>query len=329
MNMTTEYLGLPLRNPLVASASPLSRSIDNVRRMEDAGLAAVVCYSLFEEEIHHGELSLDHYLHHGAEQYSEALDYFPEQDRYDVGPDSYLAHIEQMKAAVDIPVIGSLNGTTPGGWTEYARQIAHAGADALELNVYYIATDPDEEAGDVEDRYLDILAEVKSAIDIPVAVKLSPYFSSMANMAGKLDRAGADGLVLFNRFYQPDIDIESLTVTPNVMLSTPFASRVPLRWIAILYGNVGAHLAHTGGIHTHEDVIKALLAGAQVAMAASALLKNGIEHATGILTQMEQWLDEHEYESVNQMRGSMSQMNCEDPAAFERANYIKALETYM
>ncbi len=329
MNMTTEYLGLPLRNPLVASASPLSRNIDDVRRMEDAGLAAVVCFSLFEEEIHHGELSLDHYLHHGAGHYAEALDYFPEQDQYDVGPDSYLAHIEQMKAAVDIPVIGSLNGSTPGGWTEYARQIAQAGADALELNVYYIATDPEEEASDVEDRYLDILEEVRSAIDIPVAIKLSPYFSSMANMARKLDAAGADGLVLFNRFYQPDIDLEALTVIPNVMLSTAFDGRVPLRWIAILYDNVKAHLAHTGGIHTHEDVIKTLLAGAQVAMTASALLKHGIDHAEGMLTQMERWLEENEYESVQQMRGSMSQKNCADPAAFERANYIKALETYM
>lgn len=234
-----------------------------------------------------------------------------------------------MKAAVDIPIIGSLNGTTPGGWTEYSRQIAQAGADALELNIYYVATDPDEEAADVEDRYLDILTEVKSAIDIPVAVKLSPYFSSLANMARKLDRAGADGLVLFNRFQQPDIDLATLTVTPNVMLSSAFASRAPLRWIAILYGHVAANLAHTGGIYTHEDAIKSLLAGAHVTMTSSALLERGIDHARSIISHMGKWMEQHEYGSVDQVRGVMSQKNCEDPALFERANYIKALERYM
>ncbi len=320
MELQTEYLGLPLRNPLVASASPLSRKIDNVRRMEDAGIAAVVCYSLFEEEIHHGELSLHHYA---------AMEPADCSGQDGLSPKDYLAHIEQLKAAVDIPVIGSLNGTTPGGWTEYSRQIAQAGADALELNIYYVATDPDEEAADVEDRYLDILTEVKSAIDIPVAVKLSPYFSSLANMARKLDRAGADGLVLFNRFHQPDIDLANMTVTPNVILSSPFASRAPLRWIAILYGHVAAHLAHTGGIYTHEDVIKSMLVGAHVTMMSSALLEHGIDHARVILSHMTEWMEQHQYESVEQLRGIMSQKHCHDPAVFERANYIKALETYM
>ena len=320
MNLQTEYLGLPLRNPLVASASPLSRKLDNVRRMEDAGIAAVVCYSLFEEEIHRGELSLDHYQQPGTGDSARG---------YDMSPKGYLTHLEQLKAAVDIPIIGSLNGTTPGSWTEYARQIAQAGADALELNIYYVATDPDEEAGDVEDRYLDILTEVKSAIDIPIAFKLSPYFSSMANMARKLDVAGADGLVLFSRFHQPDIDLERLTVTPNTLPSTAFASRVPLRWIAILYGKVEANLAHTGGIYTHEDAIKSLLAGAHVTMTSSALLEHGIDHARSIISRMGEWLEQHKYEDVAQLRGTMSQIHCQDPAVFERANYIKALETYM
>jgi len=294
--------------------------------MEDAGLAAVVVFSLFEEEIHHGELTPDHYRRPNG---GDVMGYFPDHASFEIGPDAYLSHIEQLKEAVDIPIIGSLNGSTPGGWTEHARQIETAGADALELNLYHLPTDPEETGDDVEDRYLDILTEVRSAVDLPVAVKLGPYFSAMANMAHRLDQAGANGLVLFNRFYQPDIDLDHLEPYPHVVLSTPFDLRLPLRWIAILHGRVRAHLAHTGGVHDHEAVIKALMVGAQVTMMASALMERGIDHAHKVLWQMEQWLEEHDVESVDHLRGRLSHARCDDPSAFERANYIKALETYL
>ena len=328
MDLTTTYMGLPLRNPLLASASPLSKSVDSVRALEDAGVSAVVMYSLFEEEIRHSQLELDHHLEHGTQSFAEALDFFPEQQEYCVGPETYVDQIRALKEAVDIPIIASLNGSTTGGWVEYARQMEEAGADALELNIYYIPTDPEETGVDVESRHLETLAAVKQNVKIPIGVKLSPFFSSPANVACRLDKAGADGLVLFNRFYQPDIDLDSLEVYPHVLLSTPQAMRLPLRWVAILYGQVEADLAATSGIHSAEDVIKMLMVGARVVMMASALLKNGPGHATTVLAQVSEWLAAKEYESVQQMQGSMSHRNCPDPAAFERANYIRALATY-
>ncbi len=328
MDLSTDYLGMELRNPLVASASPLSRQVELVREMEEAGMAAVVMFSLFEEEIRHESLQLNHYLEHGARSFAEALNYFPEHGEYDMGPDAYLEHLRRLKEAVEIPIIGSLNGASLGGWIEYARDIEEAGADALELNIYHIPAEISTTGQDVEQLYLEILREVKRHVAIPVAVKLSPYFSSLANMAQQLDWNGADGLVLFNRFYQPDIDLENLQVYPHVLLSTPHALRLPLRWIAILHGQIAADLAASSGVHTAEDALKMLMAGAKATCMASALLKHGPGHARRVLRQMQEWLEEHEYESVRQMQGSMSQRHCADPAAFERANYIKALNTY-
>jgi dihydroorotate dehydrogenase (fumarate) len=329
MNLSTDYMGLHLKNPLVASASPLSRQVDRVREMEDAGIAAVVLFSLFEEEIRHESLQLHHYLETGTRSFAEALDYFPDHADYDVGPDAYLEHLRRVKEAVEIPVIGSLNGASMGGWIEYASKIEEAGADALELNIYYIPTEITTTGQDVEQLYLDILREVKRHVNIPVAVKLSPYFSAMAHMAQQLDWSGADALVLFNRFYQPDIDLETLRVFPHVLLSTPQDLRLPLRWIAILHGQISADLAATSGIHTCEDVLKVLMAGAKVAMMASVLLRNGPGHARQLLHQIRGWMEEHEYESMRQLQGSMSQRHCANPTAFERANYLKALSTYI
>ncbi|MDZ7362500.1 MAG: dihydroorotate dehydrogenase-like protein [candidate division KSB1 bacterium] len=328
MNLTTTYLGRKLKNPLVASASPLSHNLDNIRRLEDAGAAAVVLFSLFEEEILHESRELDHYLTYGTESYAEALSYFPAPHEFYLGPDEYLEHIRRAKAAVDIPIIGSLNGVSTGGWINYARKIESAGADAIELNLYYIPTDPALASDDVERMYLNTLKAVKASVNIPVALKLSPFFSAMANMAKQFDAAGANALVLFNRFYQPDIDLENLEVVPNVILSTPQSMRLPLRWIAILYGKIKADLAATSGIHTAADVLKMLMAGANVTMMASALLHNGIGHLSKVLREMEIWMEEHEYESVQQMQGSMSQKSVAEPAAFERANYIKALHSF-
>ncbi|MCG3118840.1 MAG: Dihydroorotate dehydrogenase A (fumarate) [bacterium] len=328
MDLTTRYLGRKLKNPLVASASPLSRHLDNIRRLEDAGAAAVVLFSLFEEEILHETRELDHYLTYGSESYAEALNYLPAPSEFYLGPDEYLEHIRQAKAAVHIPIIGSLNGVSPGGWINYARKIEAAGADALELNLYYIPTDPALASDDVERLYLNTLKMVRQSVNMPVALKLSPFFSAMANMAKQFDEAGANALVLFNRFYQPDIDLENLEVTPNVILSTPQAMRLPLRWIAILYGRIKADLAATSGIHTAPDVLKMLMAGANVTMMASALLHHGIGHIRQVLREMEIWMEKHEYESVQQMQGSMSQKAVAEPAAFERANYIKALHSF-
>jgi dihydroorotate dehydrogenase (fumarate) len=328
MNLTTTYLGRKLKNPLVASASPLSRNLDNIRRLEDAGAAAVVLFSLFEEEILHESRELDHYLTYGTESYAEALSYFPAPHEFYLGPDEYLEHIRRAKAAVNIPIIGSLNGVSTGGWINYARKIESAGADAIELNLYYIPTDPALASDDVERMYLNTLKAVKASVNIPLALKLSPFFSALANMAKQFDAAGANALVLFNRFYQPDIDLENLEVVPNVILSTPQSMRLPLRWIAILYGKIKADLAATSGIHTAADVLKMLMAGANVTMMASALLHNGIGHLSQVLREMEIWMEEHEYESVQQMQGSMSQKSVAEPAAFERANYIKALHSF-
>ncbi len=328
MDLSTTYLGLKLRSPLVASASPLSESIDNIKRMEDAGASAVVLYSLFEEQIRREREALYYYLTHGTESYAEALTYFPEPVTYHAKPDEYLEHIRKAKAAVDIPVIASLNGSSIGGWTQYATKMQEAGADALELNIYYIPTNVEMTAVEVEQTYINILSAVKSVVNIPVAVKLSPFFSNMANMAKQLDQAGADALVLFNRFYQPDIDLEELEVRPNVILSSPQALRLPLRWIALLYGRISANLAATSGIHSAEDVIKVMMVGANVAMMTSALLKNGIDHLQTVENGVAEWMERREYVSIEQMRGSMSQINSEDPSAFERAQYMRSLTTY-
>jgi dihydroorotate dehydrogenase (fumarate) len=327
MDLTTTYLGLKLRSPLVPSASPLAAKLDNLKKMEDAGAAAVVLESLFEEQIQRESAELDHHLSHGTESFAEALTYFPEPSEFRLGPEDYLEHIQEAKAALKIPVIASLNGVSVGGWTEYARKIQQAGADALELNIYYIAADPEETSAHVEQTYLDILQAVKSEVTIPVSVKLSPFFSSLANMARRLDAAGADGLVLFNRFYQPDINIETLEVEHNVLLSTPMARRLPLRWVGILYGHVRADLAATSGIHTGHDVLKMLMAGATVAMLCSVLMKRGVEEIRTIEKDMLAWMEEHEYESVTQMRGSMSQKNVENPSAFERAQYMRLVSS--
>jgi dihydroorotate dehydrogenase (fumarate) len=328
MDLSTTYLGLKLKNPIVPSASPLSHTLDSMKQLEDAGAAAIVMYSLFEEQITHEAAELNYYLTYGSETYAEALTYFPEPQEFHLGPDEYVNLLRKAKESLNIPVIGSLNGISTGGWISYAKKIEEAGADAIELNVYYIPTNPKLTAEDVENRYLEVLNAVKTTVKIPVAMKLSPFFSSMANMAQRLDQAGVGGLVLFNRFYQPDIDLETLEMKPSVNLSTPQAMRLPLRWVAILYGKVKASLAATSGIHTADDVLKMLMAGADVTMMASALLKNGSQRITEILTQMNQWMLEHEYVSVAQMKGSMSQKSVADPSAYERANYMKVLQAY-
>ena len=328
MDLTTIYLGLKLRSPLVISASPLSEDVDNIKHMEDAGASAVVLYSLFEEQLRQDRLELNQNLQQGTESYAEALTYFPDAGEYRLGPEEYLKHIAAAKKATHIPIIASLNGSSVGGWTDYARQIQQAGADALELNIYYIPTDPDLSGGVVEDTYINILKAVKANVTIPVAVKLSPFFSNFANMAKRLDEAGANGLVLFNRFYQPDIELESLEVKPNILLSTPMAARLPLRWIALLYGRVRASLAATSGIHRGSDVLKMLLAGADVTMLCSTLLRHGIPQIALIERDLKAWLEEHEYESIQQLKGSLSQKKCANPTAFERAQYMKALTGY-
>lgn len=329
MDLTTQYLGMKLRSPLVMSASqPLSEDLDNVKRAEDAGAGAVVLYSLFEEQLRQETHELHHHTTAGTESFAESLSYFPEPSEYHLGPDGYLKHIEQAKKTVKIPVIASLNGSSLGGWTDFAKQIEQAGADALELNIYYIPTDINLPGAAVEQTYLDILLAVKSVVKIPVAVKLSARFSNIANMVHRLDQAGANGFVLFNRFYQPDIDLDDLEVKPKVLLSTAHAMRLPLRWIAILHNRVKADLAGTSGIHSGQDVIKMLMVGANVAMLCSVLLKYGIDRIALIEQEMRQWMEEHEYESVRQMRGCLSQCNCPDPSAFERAQYMRAITTY-
>jgi dihydroorotate dehydrogenase (fumarate) len=328
MNLTTRYLGFKLRTPLVPSASPLSEKIDNIKRMEDAGAPAVVFHSLFEEQVRRDHHDLQYYLDQGTESYAESLSYFPDRAEFKVGPEAYLEHIAQAKAAVDVPIIGSLNGTTFGGWMTYARQIEQAGADALELNIYSIPTDPELSGGEIETSYLTILASIKAQLKIPVAVKLSPFFTNFAQFARRADRNGANALVLFNRFYQPDIELETLEISPNVLLSTPMAMRLPMRWIAMLYGRIGANLAATSGIHRATDALKMLMAGADVTMLCSILLRRGIEHIRVIEREMREWMEEHEYESIEQLKGSMSQKNCPDPSAFERAQYMRALATY-
>lgn len=328
MDMHTTYLGMMLRSPLVASASPLSETVDNIKRLEDAGAGAVVLYSLFEEQIRHERKMMHHYMLYGTESHAEALTYFPEPERYTVGPDGYLEHIRQAREAVDIPIIASLNGMSIGGWTQFAQRIEQAGADALELNIYFIPTDVDMTGAQVERRYIDIVTAVRESVSMPVAVKISPFFSNIAYMADQLDVAGANGLVLFNRFYQPDIDLDVLEVRPNVLLSSSQSLRLPLRWIAILYGRVGTDFAASGGVHTGRDAAKLLLAGANVTMMASALLRHGIDHLRVVERELREWMDEHEYNAVEEMRGALSQIHCEDPSAFERAQYMRALTHY-
>ncbi|MBI2000473.1 MAG: dihydroorotate dehydrogenase-like protein [candidate division NC10 bacterium] len=327
-DLSTTYLGLSLKNPLVVSASPLSEDVGNIRRMEDAGAAAVVLHSLFEEQINVESQQLDRYLSQGTESFAESLSYFPDLTRYNLGPDGYLEHLRRIKAAVDIPIIGSLNGVSTGGWITYARKIQEAGADALELNLYFIPTDPKMTGAQVEQMYVDLARDVKASVGIPVAVKLNHFFSAMANMAQGLDQAGADALVLFNRFYQPDFDLESLEVVPSLTLSSSYELLLRLHWVAILHGHVRADLAITGGVHTAQDVLKSMMAGARVAMMTSALLKNGIEHLTMVRADLLAWMEEHEYTSIRQMQGSMSYRSVANPSAFERANYMKVLSSY-
>jgi dihydroorotate dehydrogenase (fumarate) len=328
MDLKTKYLGLELKNPIVPSASPLTVNVDHVKRMEDYGAAAVVMYSLFEEQIIQEQKELDTFLAQGTEEFAEALSYFPEPDEFhNANAEGYLEQIRKLKEAVDIPIIASLNGVSNGGWMQYSKKIEEVGADALELNIYYIPTDPDMTAQQVEQMYIDDLKAVKQSVKIPVAVKLSPYFTAFANMAKKLDEAGADGLVLFNRFYQPDIDLETLDVVYDLEFSTSYELRLPLRWIAILYGKIKANMAATSGIHTAEDVLKAVMVGADVAMIASVLFQKGPQHIERMLNDIQSWMEAHDYESIEQMKGSMSLKALRQPTAYMRANYMKVLQS--
>jgi dihydroorotate dehydrogenase (fumarate) len=327
-DLSTTYLGLNLKNPLVASASPLSKKVDRAKKLEEAGISAIVMYSLFEEQIIHESLELDHFLNRGTESFAEALSYLPDGGLYSISPEKYLNQVAGLKKALSIPIIGSLNGVSKGGWTSYAKKIEEAGADALELNIYFIATDETMTSNDIEDMQVELVAEVKSAIKIPLAVKISPYVTSIPNFVKQLVDAGADGLVLFNRFYQPDFDLDELEVVHSLDLSTSADLRLPLRWISILHGKVNVDFALTSGVHTHKDVLKSMMAGAKVAMTASNLLHNGEQAISPILSDLEGWMKEREYESIQQMQGSMSQKSVKEPVAFERANYMKVLGSF-
>lgn len=328
VDLTTTYLGLTLKNPIVPSSSPLMQKVDTVKRLEDAGAAAVVLHSLFEEQIMKESELLDHYLNYGTEGYWEALSFFPDQKSYLIGADAYVEHIRKVKAAVSIPVIASLNGVSTGGWLKYAQRIQDAGADALELNMYYLAAEPNQTSQDIEKMYLELVRVLRASVAIPIALKLGSSFTALANFVKQLDAIGVNGIVLFNRFYQPDFNIEDLEVEPTLDLSQSYELRARLRWVGILYGNIKADLAITGGVHTATDVIKCMMAGARVAMMASALLQHGPEHIRTVLNEMVEWMEKHEYASVRQMQGSMSQKSVAYPAAFERANYIKVLQSF-
>jgi dihydroorotate dehydrogenase (fumarate) len=334
VDLTTNYLGLTLKNPLVASASPLSQKIEIVRQLEDAGVSAVVMYSLFEEQIIADSLRLHRDLSQGTDSFAEAMTYLPDLTaysdlrQYNIGPEVYVENLYNLKRAVEIPVIGSLNGITNGGWIEYAHKIQEAGADALELNIYNLPTDPEMTSSALEERYIDLVRSIRASIKIPIAVKLSPFFTALPNFAKRLTEAGVNGLVLFNRFYQPDFDLDELEVVPRLVLSSSQELRLPLRWIAILYGRIPVDFALTSGIHTPEDIIKATMAGASACMMASTLLKYGIGHAAELLAGIQSWMEVNEYESITQMKGSMSQQAVAEPAAFERANYIKVLSSF-
>jgi dihydroorotate dehydrogenase (fumarate) len=328
LDLTTTYMGLHLKNPLVASASPLSKKLDTVWRLQDAGAAAIVMYSLFEEQITHESYELDAYLERGTHSYAEALSYFPDLDSYNIGPDSYLEHIHRLKQTVQIPVIGSLNGISSGGWVDYAGKIEQAGADALELNIYYLPTDPNLSSTQIEDDYVQLVSDVRAKVHIPLAIKLSPFFTALPHIARRFANTGANGLVLFNRFYQPDFDLDTLEVIPNLTLSTSQELRLPLRWIALLYGRIEADFALTSGVHTAQDVLKAIMAGASVTMMASMLLEHGIGRLRSLQAELQAWMEEHEYASISEMKGSMSQQAVAEPAAFERANYLKTLNSF-
>ncbi len=328
MDLTTTYMGMKLKHPIIASSSPLSGSVAGVKRLEDAGASAVVLFSLFEEQLKHESAALEHLMMAGTESFAESLSYLPEIDDYTVGPDTYLDLLRRSSEAVDIPVIGSLNGITNSGWIEYAQLMQQAGAKGIELNIYYIPADLTTSGRAVEERYIEIVKAVKASVTIPVAVKLSPFFSAIGSMARALDDAGTDALVLFNRFYQPDFDLEKLEVAPNLNLSTADEIRLPLLWIAVLYGKLRASLGATRGVHTPIEIVKYLMAGADAVMTTSALLKNGIDYLGTLRNGLQTWMEMNQYHSVTQMKGSMSQQNVADPTAFERANYIKTLESY-
>jgi len=328
VDLSTTYLGLQLKNPVVASASPISKKLDGIRSLEDAGAGAVVMYSLFEEQIVQESLALDYFLSRGTDTYAEAITYFPDLQHYNVGPEEYLNLIQKAKQAVNIPIIASLNGVSTGGWIDYAKKMEQAGADALELNVYYIPTDFSLTGQEMEQSYIDLVKDVHAQIHIPLAIKLSPFFTALPNLCTRLVQAGTSGLVLFNRFIQPDLDIETLEVTPNLVLSSSNELRLPLRWVAILYGRIQADLALTTGVHTAQDVLKAMMAGASVTMMASALLINGVKHVGEVIDGVQSWMETFEYESIQQMKGSMSQRAVAEPSAFERANYMKALTSF-
>lgn len=328
MNLTTRYMGLTLKNPMVASASPISQNVDTIRRLEDHGASAVVMFSLFEEQLRHDLGALEHFLSVGTDSVGEALSYFPVVDGCDVGASQYLELIRKASAAVDIPIIASLNGTSDRGWIDFATLMQEAGAKGLELNIYYIPTAMHRTGAQVEEQYLDVLSRVKTAVTIPIAVKVGPYFSAFAHMAGRLDRAGADALVLFNRFYQPDFDIENRTVVPSLVLSTPDEIRLPLLWIALLHGRLTCSLAATTGVHSAVEAIKYLMAGADVVMSTSALLQHGPSWLSRLIADLTDWMEKKGYESVDQLRGSMSQQSLPESTAFVRGNYIKVLESY-
>jgi len=329
MDLSTTYMGLKLKSPLVVGASaPLTEDLDNIKRIEDAGGAAVVLHSFFEEQLQRERLELEHHLSYGTNSFAEALTYFPEPEVFHIGAEEYLNHIRKAKEMTDIPIIASLNGYDLGGWVHYSQQVEQAGADAIELNIYNVPTNFEQSGTELEQSYLEILKAVKADVKIPVALKVSPFFTNMANMAKQFADNGADALVLFNRFYQPDIDLEQLEVTPHVLLSTPQSMRLPLRWIAILYGRIHTDFAATSGIHHGSDVIKMMMVGANVTMVVSALLRHGIQYLFHLETEIRDWMENHEYESIKQMQGSMSQLNCPDESAFERAQYMRALQTY-
>jgi dihydroorotate dehydrogenase (fumarate) len=328
VDLSTTYLGLNLKNPLVASASPLSQKVETAKKLEQAGIAAIVMYSLFEEQIIHESLELDHFLFYGSESSAEINSFYPQSGTYTLKAEAYIETLKKVKQAVNVPVIGSLNGVSTGGWIKYARSIEDAGADALELNLYFLPTNPALTAIQIEDNYITLVQNVRKSIKIPLAVKLSPFFTSIPNIAKRLVEAGANGLVLFNRFYQPDLDLEAMEVTPNLVLSTSNDLRLPLRWIAILSDKINTDLALTSGIHTAEDVVKASMAGSSVAMITSELLENGIDRVRILLAELENWMTAHGYESIKQMKGSLSQKSVKEPAAFERANYMKVLSSF-
>jgi dihydroorotate dehydrogenase (fumarate) len=328
IDLSTTYLGMKLKNPLIASSSPLCKDISNLRKMEDAGISAIVLHSLFEEQINAESEELDKFLSRG-ESYAEALDFFPDMTRYNIGPEYYLEHIRKAKEAVRIPIIGSLNGVSAGGWVRYARLMQDAGADAIELNIYLLPTDPEISGEQIEENYVELVRHVMSNVRIPVAVKFGPYFSSIPNFCRKLDRTGVDGLVMFNRFYQPDFDLETLEVKPNLYLSDSNTLLLRLHWVAVLFGHLRADMAVTGGVHTVYGLLKSMMAGARAVMSTSCLLRYGIEYGGQIIQDLKEWMEEHEYESIQQMQGSMSVRSATNAAAFERANYMKVLSSYV